>query len=378
MRPRVALGFSSGNAGDTSAYPRGFYSLTGHAPGATVAKTVAVPVGSYALTGFAPAIAAGNEISVPAGSFSVTGYAPDASGAGNIAVPTGTFSQTLYSPATVTNRLANVPTGSIVQTGHAPAATTNRLIAAPAGSVAMTGYTPTVSSGGGAFAHDDDGDLLAWYAPEDWTTSGTNITQWDDSSGNARHLTAASGDEPQDNGNGYAEFDGSGDVMETPDFVYDNGSATVFIVIGDNNSAVNNSRLLGEYSGSSNNPLYDIFAMNNSGTTVLIRKDNNAILLNNANTETGVRSAATKIYEFVDTGSAVSVLLDGASVVSSAAYTRSASLTPTRMSLGALWRTTQGNHHQADILEIVITGATDSDTRDDHRTLLASTHGITL
>ena len=378
MRPRVALGFSSGNAGDTSAYPRGFYSLTGYAPGATVAKTVAVPVGSYALSGFAPATAAGSEIAVPAGSFSVTGYAPDASGAGNIAVPTGAVSQTLYSPATVTNRLINAPTGSIVQTGHVPGATTNRLIAAPAGSVAMTGYTPTVSSGGGAFAHDDDGSLLAWYAPEDWTTSGTNITQWNDSSGSARHLTAASGDEPQDNGNGYAEFDGTGDVMETPDFVYDNGSATVFIVIGDNNSAVNNSRLLGEYSSTNTGTIYDIFAMNSTGTTVLIRKNNFANLLSSANTETGVRSAATKIYEFVDTGSAVSVLLDGTTVTSSAAYTRSTPMDPTRLALGALWRTSQGNHHQADVLEIVITGATDSDTRDDHRTLLASTHGITL
>ena len=159
--------------------------------------------------------------------------------------------------------------------------------------------------GGGAWSPSDLGaDLLAWYDASDAgtvTESAGSVSQWDDKSGNNRHVSQGSGaNQPTYNGTNEVDFDSDSSqyLFNSSPFMYNNGSADMYIV----GSAIVTAfgSIVAEGSSSSGNPIYvpmetgsstvmSTYARNDGGTTMLSHP---AIF-----TASGIWDDAQKLYD---------------------------------------------------------------------------------
>jgi hypothetical protein len=211
----------------------------------------------------------------------------------------------------------------------------------------------------------DISDLTLWLDASDTATiteSGGAVSQWDDKSSDGRDFAqSTAGAKPTtgattQNGLNVINFDG-GDYLTRAAFMFNNSRAsggTLFVVWKQTSGS--NSRLVGEGSTSTATPMYN-FGLNVTTNEVLSqhRTDGNSISTvlsglsaNDTNWHVGV---------WTDTGNSTSPIrtfdtkLDGADGTSNT-Y-QSGGTTLTTCAIGALVRTTVGNHLTGSIAEVV-------------------------
>jgi len=228
----------------------------------------------------------------------------------------------------------------------------------------------------------DDITTLAWYDAADTATIAhvsNVVSQWDDKSGNARHVSqGASGQRPTVSGSTIS-FDGTDDyLMHGSAFVYAAGSADVYLVAGVGTTV--DRRLVSENLTTNNNPLYNVAQTHNgdgSRMGTFIRKDDGNILYSNANAVslTGAFSRNTpNLYHWRDTGSSMAGRVAGGSATT-VNYSRSQTLTLDRFTIGGIGprpSTTTGSVFvNAGINEVVITANLSDENRQKMEGYLA-------
>jgi hypothetical protein len=214
----------------------------------------------------------------------------------------------------------------------------------------------------------------AWYDGADastLTTVGGAVSQWNDKSGNGRHVSQAVANQQPSYSNNAVVFDGVDDLLKrNTAFIYANGSADVYIV-GAFDGGNFDKRLFAESNSADNNPWYSIFQgrreIDATMTSAYIRDSSNTIRLSNASilSASGALDLSTrKLYQARDTGSSVVHRVGGGSTVS-LSYTRGAT-TLDRFGLGGFPERptlpTGGSFMRADLNELIVVPSLLSDS----------------
>jgi len=195
------------------------------------------------------------------------------------------------------------------------------------------------------------------------TESGGLVSQWDDKSGNGRHVEQLTGaSQPAYNGTTKAiEFDGLDDYLwNTSPFMADNG-ASVYVACSLVASA--SARVVGEGLSTNNDPVYSpqCGSVVASEMAWFIRKGSPRETLHDQNialSATGAIDGITKIYQWKDTGSVVSGRVNGGSETTSPRDSRTPNVD--RFAVGALLRTSADSFAEMDVHTIIITDGTES------------------
>jgi len=209
---------------------------------------------------------------------------------------------------------------------------------------------------------------LAWYDATDGTyitQTGGLVDQWDDRSGNTRHLAQAGAARPT-----YAastvSFDGLAQyLVNALPFMYANGNLSVSCVAAINNAAGTDRRLVSERSTAATAPFYGFENHNTDGSQMCmyIRNDANTALRDHTPlSNTGAFNNTQRIYVWGDTGSRLMGFFNGAGAVH-ANYTRSGTLTPNRFGMGGTVGATPGAFLDCDVNELIITDFLDIQAR---------------
>lgn len=109
------------------------------------------------------------------------------------------------------------------------------------------GLSIGLDTNGSQFGPSSLSGLAAWYRGDTITTSGGAVTQWDDKSGNGKHLVqATSGKRPTLTASGIGNqpsvvFDGSDDTLECASMTVASGSPFTVLFVG--NSATQANRV---------------------------------------------------------------------------------------------------------------------------------------
>jgi len=200
---------------------------------------------------------------------------------------------------------------------------------------------------------------LAWYDAKDGTyitQTGGLVDQWDDKSGNARHLAQTGAARPT-----YAadtvSFNGSTQfLVNNLPFMYNNGNLSLACVAAVNTTGTDR-RLISERSTTSTNPFYG-FENNNldaSRMCMYIRNDANTTTLNHSQWgAAGAFNNTQRLYVWGDTGSRISGNFNGGAL-GHVSYTRSGTITSTRFGMGATVGSTPGAFMDCDVNEVIIT-----------------------
>lgn len=221
---------------------------------------------------------------------------------------------------------------------------------------------------------------LAWYDADDATTiteSSGAVSQWDDKSGNARHISQLSAGLKPTYTTGQIAFDGTNDYLfNTSPFMYANGEINIFIVCSV--FADTDKRIISEGSSTDGDPIYAVQTINPVGDKLSARIRNDS----GTNLSTGVALSSAsafddtkKLYQWGDNGSQLSGRVNSDDLQTSA-YTRSGTLTLDRFSVGALLRSSSASHANIDVNEIVITSNLVDSSREIVEGYLAHKWGI--
>lgn len=231
---------------------------------------------------------------------------------------------------------------------------------------AESSATGTISA---AFSPDDVSNLAIWLDASDASTiteSSGSVSQWNDKSGNGRHVTQASGSAQPTTGTATQNslnvlvFDGSDYMEGSAPFMYSAGEATIFVVT--QGAAQSDNRVISEGSTSTTTPIYSVFATSNSGGKFkhYIRNDSSSAFL--ALDQAGTPFNNTPNIGLVtDEGSSITSYVNGGTGDTDS-YTRSGTLTLDTFAVGALVRTSAGSFYNGKIAEIIIYTSTPTDS----------------
>lgn len=200
---------------------------------------------------------------------------------------------------------------------------------------------------------------LAWYDASDATTiteTDGAVSQWDDKSGNARHVSQGTGaNQPTWNLSDEFAFNGTTIYLQnTSPFMYANGALSIFMVATVPN--IVDSFILNESNAASSSstysPILSVSASNGNNAT--ISNDVGTQILSDVK-DLGFNNTRVLIGQF-DTGSQWTQSVGGVDQTPTA-YTRTGGFAPTVFTIGALstFNVTVGASDW-DINEIVITG----------------------
>lgn len=209
---------------------------------------------------------------------------------------------------------------------------------------------------------------LAWYDATGGTyitESGGLVDQWDDRSGNGRHVAQTGAARPT-----YAvdtvSFDGLGQyIFNSSPFMYANGNISVSFVGTVNQAGGADRRLVSERNNPSNAPFYG-FENNNTDPSQMcnyMRNDGNTAFFNHtAISDTGAFDNTQRIYVWGDTGSRVMGYFNSTGAVH-VSYTRAGVLTLNRFSIGGTAGATPSSFIDCDVNELIITDFLDTQSR---------------
>jgi hypothetical protein len=203
----------------------------------------------------------------------------------------------------------------------------------------------------GGFSPDDIAGLLAWYDASDAATvtvAGSDVTDWDDKSGNGHHLANGSNYPIYTdtlNGLNVITFEGSDHLTDSPDFIYDAGSVTVFVVI----ASTSGNTIFSETNPGNDWPLLNArYTDATSLFDVLIRNSSGA-----ADVDAFVNGDAATggVFRYTDTGSSIQLAWNTAPGVA-VSYTRT-TWTGASFTLGRRLRSTDSEGFGGDIAEFI-------------------------
>lgn len=211
---------------------------------------------------------------------------------------------------------------------------------------------------------------LAWFDAKDGTyitQAGGLVSQWDDRSGNARHISQASGPNQPAYASDTVTFDGATSYLfNTSPFMYANGNLSVSYVGAVNNAIGTDRRLLSEASTTNNTPMYDPAENHNTDASqmcVFIRNDANSALINHvALSASGAFNNTQRLYIWGDTGSRIMGNFNGG-VLTQSSYTRSGTITTDRFTMGCVLRATTAAFWPGTVNEIIITSFMETQAR---------------
>jgi hypothetical protein len=214
------------------------------------------------------------------------------------------------------------------------------------------------------------------------TESGGAVSQWDDKSGNLRHVSqGTSASQPGYTSAESVNFDGSEDhLFRTDAFMYAAGQAHVFVVVTPETLGAN-EYLFGEGKSTDDDTIYSLMIMNaitSSTCSGFIRNDAASIRLDQPNGAlSGAWVASEKtLIAAQDTGSNFGLRKNGGTATS-ANYSRSGALTPDRFAIGGLLRSSFGIPVHVKVHEfIVLTSAPTTDERQKIEGYLAWKWGL--
>lgn len=200
----------------------------------------------------------------------------------------------------------------------------------------------------------------AWYDASDKSTitlSSGAVSQWNDKSGNAKHVTQGTAANRPAFANDTITFDGADDYLSRAESVMFSSSqtSTVFFVCA--NNAGTFDRVLAEASTSAANPIYSLVSSDGTDATKL-----RTIIRNDAGTSAAATQASAnffesgvyKVYSVEDTITSINARVNGA-VFGTNSYTRpSLPISLNVFSIGALVSTTVSTHSNVSMNEIII------------------------
>jgi hypothetical protein len=202
--------------------------------------------------------------------------------------------------------------------------------------------------------------LKLWLDASDTSSitknSSNKVSQWNDKSGNNRHVTQSGADsiKPTLSSDSIA-FNGSQYLFNNTPFMYNNGSIEIYIVASGNTQ--NDKRLINEGSSSNNNPLYAFQITNQSPQNrlaVYFRNDaNTAMRSQSAIVNDVAMDGFYKILNWKDTGSSIIASVNGGTT-GSLSYSRSGSMTTNLFCIGGILRSSFVNGFSGSIKEIII------------------------
>ncbi len=207
--------------------------------------------------------------------------------------------------------------------------------------------------------------LRAWYDASDATTithASNVVSQWNDKSGNNRHVSQAGASTLRPTyvpASKKIFFDGGDYLFNTSPFMYTNGGIAIYAVVSC--PAQNGTAWLSEGSSSATNPVYQPCAVKsgsvNSDTATFIRNDSGVSLASNITGNGAVMFDNTKrVVRLSDSGSVLTVHVNGTQSSIIVDYVRSGTLTLNRFTIGCLLRNSAGSFINGDIFEIIICG----------------------
>lgn len=234
-------------------------------------------------------------------------------------------------------------------------------------------FVPTLVSG-----------LQLWLDASDVTTithSGNAVSQWNDKSTHARHVSqgGASTLRPTyDGANGKIGFDGGDYLYNTSPFMYANGKIAIYAVL--KIPAANGTNFLAEGSSSSNNPVYIPCQVKagstNSDIASMARNDANTTLsANNIGNGATAYDNTKRIVRLCDSGTTFTAHVNGAQSSTIVDYVRSGTLTLNRFAVGTLLRASASGYLIGDIYEIIV--CADDSYGSEIEGYLAHKHGMT-
>jgi hypothetical protein len=221
---------------------------------------------------------------------------------------------------------------------------------------------------------------LAWFDASNGTemTVGSNnkISQWNDKSSSASHITQPSSSNQPTYSNNQVQLNGSQYLFNTSPFIYSNGSADIFIVAS--GSAQHDMRLLNEGRSTNNTPNYGFKTGVNADTNkmaVFLRDDTNINRANNNVNNQTAFDGTFKILHWRDTGTSFDGRINGG-VSGTLAYTRSGPTTLDRFCVGGVLRASFAAGFTGFIKEIIVTPVNTSTDREKLEGYLAHKWGL--
>ncbi len=203
-----------------------------------------------------------------------------------------------------------------------------------------------------------DIDTLLWLDAKDIgtiTESSGLVSQWDDKSGNGRHITQGMGaKQPLYTTGNSVCFDGVDDYLGniTP-FMLANGEIDIYLVQTTRNVAPNNIYLAEGYTVDSR-PSYVPARLINTEMGATVRNDAGGFQIDDELGINMIVDECTRSF-WRDTGSQFSVRKNGGNESIPVAYTRIAPYTLDEFTLGAIrFGASEARHIKADIHELVI------------------------
>jgi len=214
------------------------------------------------------------------------------------------------------------------------------------------------------------------------TLNGGNVSQWDDKSGNLRHISqGTSAAQPGYTSDESVNFDGSDDhLFRTDAFMYAAGQSHVFAVVTPDTVATNNY-LFAEGSSTDNDTIYSLIVMQETTASTCAGFIRNDAAVTLASQDSAALSGAWVASEKMliaaqDTGSNYGRRKNGGTATSDS-YSRSGSLTANRFAIGGLLRASFAVPMNVKVHEfIVLTSAPTTDERQKIEGYLAWKWGL--
>ncbi len=201
--------------------------------------------------------------------------------------------------------------------------------------------------------------LGAWYDAYDASTiteAAGAVSQWDDKSGNLRHITQSTGaNQPIYTNGDNVSFDGTNDWLgnSTP-FIHAAGATTIFMV--GSNMLQGGGQPLTESNHTSATPFYNPVASNATDSQLRFLNRDDASSINIELLGGTFFDGSTKnLLTFSDDGAELNAYQNGTlTSLSPIAFTRDGATTLTRFTVGALRRTTISDYANFDLHELII------------------------
>ena len=211
-------------------------------------------------------------------------------------------------------------------------------------------------------------------------SSSNKVSQWNDKSGNNRHVTQSGADsiKPTLSSDSIA-FNGSQYLFNNTPFMYNNGSIEIYIVASGNTQ--NDKRLINEGSSASNNPLYGFNITNQSPQNrlaVYFRNDGNTAMRSQAAIVNDVAmDGSYKILNWKDTGSSIIASVNGGAT-GSLSYSRSGTMSTNRFCVGGILRSSFSYGFSGNIKELIISSPMSNADSQKVESYLARKWGLSV
>jgi len=213
---------------------------------------------------------------------------------------------------------------------------------------------------------------------------GSSVMQWNDKSGNERHVSQTTPGNRPTYGSSAVTFQNSSSTILTNHTPFvsaimaADGNLDFFIVA--KMPSQSDRRIIAEGNSSSQTPIYSLAQTRNNNNGQMggfIRNDGNTAYVSHEELSgNDAFNNTLRLYHWRDTGSQVSGRLNGGSAMSET-YTREGILTVNRFAIGGLQRAATASEIDGDIHEILITRAQlDEDDRQTIEGYLAYKWGI--